>query len=109
VTPPDSSAHPPELQPVAFPTATAQDAVDRCRAMVRLIDEKLAVATSAGASATATWRGLYASDFDIVWGNTVLSAQELVERIARLAGEIEAGIAFVASEDRRRANLRAQR
>ena len=95
------------MQPLPFPAAVAQAAADQCRAVATLVDEKMSVASTAAATATAAWTGVYADDFDIAWPDTELSATELSGRLRTLAGELEDAIAEAAAENERRAGLRA--
>ena len=74
--------------------------------MARLVDEKMAIASSAATEARTRWEGAYARDFGIAWPDTELSAAEVAERLRRLAGELEEAVATVAAENQRREALR---
>lgn len=102
-----SPTYPAHMQPLSFPDAAVQAAADECRSVARMVDEKMAAASTAAGTATASWTGVYADDFDIAWPDTELSATELSERLRRLAGELEAAITAAADENTRRAGLRS--
>jgi hypothetical protein len=96
------------MQPVAFPTASVQAAAARCRSVARLVDEKMAAASMAAATARVTWSGAFADDFGIAWPDTEISATELVERLRRFAGQLDDAVDAAAAENRRRTDLRAR-
>jgi len=104
----DSPTYPSSMLPVPFPTELAGPAAEQCRAVARLITEKMNAASDAAGTATPTWTGGHADDFDLVWPDTETSATELVQRLYRLAGEIDAAVSGAAAENRRRATLREE-
>jgi uncharacterized protein YukE len=103
----EGPTYPPWAQPLSFPTADVAAAAAECRSMARLITDKMSLASTAASAARTNWRGVYADDFGIAWPDTELSASELVERLNRLAGQLEGAIATVAEENTRREGLRS--
>jgi uncharacterized protein YukE len=96
------------MRTLPFPTATAQAAAAECRSVAQLVQDRMGAASTAAGAARATWSGVYADDFSIVWPDTETSATELVERLCRLAGDLDDAVDTAAAENRRRAGLRAQ-
>jgi hypothetical protein len=96
------------MEPIPFPSAAAADAAAECRSMAGLVNDKITIASTAAGPARTGWTGGHADDFNIAWPDTEMSAGELVERLNRLAADIEAASAAAVSENHRRANLRSE-
>jgi hypothetical protein len=103
--PPD---YPPSMQEIPFPAAAAAAAAAECRSLAKLIDEKMSAAALATVPLGPNWQGAYADDFKLAWPDTVMSGSDLIERLNRLAADIEAGAQAAAAENRRRADLRSE-
>ena len=96
------------MDPIPFPSAAAGDAAAECRAMASLVNDKMSVASTAAGTARSGWTGPHADDFNIAWPDTEMSASELVERLNRLASDIEAAASAAVAVNRRRADLRSE-
>jgi uncharacterized protein YukE len=96
------------MQEIPFPAAAAAAAAAECRTLAKLIDEKMSAATLAALPFGPNWQGAYADDFRIAWPDTQMSSTDLVERLNRLAADIEAGAQAAVVENRRRAELRSE-
>ena len=100
--------YPPSMQEIPFPAAAAAAAAAECRSLAKLIDDKMSAAVLAAIPLGPNWQGAYADDFKIAWPDTQMSSTDLVERLNRLAGDIEAGAQAAVAENRRRADLRSE-
>jgi hypothetical protein len=96
------------MQEIPFPAAAAATAAAECRALAKLIDEKVFAASIAAIPLGPDWQGAYADDFKLAWPDTVMSGTDLVERLNRLAADIEDGAQAAVAENRRRADLRSE-
>lgn len=103
----ETPSYPAYMQPLSFPTADVQAAAAALRSMARLVNDKMSIASGAATTARAKWRGVYADDFGIAWPDTEESATDLVERLNRLAGQLENAVTAAADENTRRAQMRA--
>jgi hypothetical protein len=96
------------MDDIPFPSGAAAAAAAECRAMAALVNDKMSASSTAAATARAGWTGPWADDFNIAWPDTEISASELVERLNRLAVDIEAAASAAVAENRRRADLRSE-
>lgn len=103
--PPD---YPASMQEIPFPAAAAAAAAAECRSLANLVGDKMLAASLAAIPLGPKWQGAYAEDFKIAWPDTEMSGSDLVERLNRLASDIEAGAQAAVAENRRREDLRSE-
>jgi hypothetical protein len=96
------------MQEIPFPAAAAAAAAAECRSLAKLIDDRMFAASLAAIPLGPDWQGAYAEDFKMAWPDTQMSGSDLVERLNRLASDIEAGAQAALAENRRRADLRSE-
>jgi hypothetical protein len=96
------------MEPIPFPSDAAAAAAARCRSMAGLVNDKMTIASTAAGPARTGWTGGHADDFNVAWPDTEMSATELIERLNRVAADIEAAAGAAVAENRRRAELRSE-
>jgi hypothetical protein len=97
------------MDPIPFPSAAAADAAAECRAMASLVNDKMSVAsTAARHGALGLDRPARGRLQHRLARHRDVGLRTGLERLNRLASDIEAAASAAVAENRRRADLRSE-
>lgn len=100
------STYPADMQPVPFPTASAEAALTVCDRIASLLQDHLDARPDLVAAARDGWEGAYRDEFDETWSVQSERLSGLKDDLRRLAGRIDDAIGNADTINEQRAELR---